>query len=283
MPYTLPNYANRRTLGTSSLPTVPVRFFRSTLPLAACLISGVAARAQIVEINQSFTNSTAPGWVFGGTGYTPTLTAATGTDPVGSGWLRMTTAAQNEATYAYDATPFASANATITAQFNYASYGGTGADGITFFLADASQPFAVGAYGGSLGYAQKTAAGGATNINGMAGGYLGLGIDEFGNYSNPTEGRIGGPGFIPDAIAVRGPGSGLAGYNYLGGTTALSQPIAYPSQTTRPSGSEAETIQIVLTSTNQLTVSIEFGTTGVFNAIFTADHRSRGLCYSISQ
>ena len=240
------------------------------------LLAGVTASAQVVTINQSFTGATAPGWVFGsaaGSSYTPTLTAAPGgPDAVGSGWLEMTSAGTNEATYAYDPTSFASANTTISAQFNYVSYGGTGADGITFFLADASQPFSVGAYGGSLGYAQKTIAGGApANINGMAGGYLGLGIDEFGNYSNPTEGRVYGTGFTPDAIAVRGPGSGLTGYDYLGGTSSLSQPIAYPSQSTRPSGAEAETIQITLTATNQLSVSIAFGGSGVFTQIFTAN------------
>ena len=66
----------------------------------------------------------------------------------------MTSSAGNQATYAYDTNAFAAAHATITATFNYASYNGTGADGITFFLADASKTFGVGAYGGSLGYAQ---------------------------------------------------------------------------------------------------------------------------------
>ena len=239
---------------------------------AAALLSAPVAHAQVLTLNQSFMGTTAPGWVLGGSNYTPILTAAQGIDPVGSGWLRLTSSSTNESTYAYDSTPFASANATITAQFNLAVYNGSGADGITFFLADASVPFSAGAYGGSLGYAQKTlAGGGGANINGMAGGYLGIGVDEFGNYSNPTEGRIGGTGFISNAVAVRGPGSGLTGYNYLGGTGSISTPLSYPGQTTRPTGSQAETIQMVLTSTNQLTVSVEFGTSGVFNTIFTAD------------
>jgi fibronectin-binding autotransporter adhesin len=222
-----------------------------------------------VTLNQSFTGTTAPGWVLGGTGFTPVLTAAQGSDPVGSGWLQLTSNATNESTYAYDSTAFSSANATITAQFNYVSFNGTGADGLTFFLADASvvssSGFNPGAYGGSLGYAQKT------DINGLSGGYLGIGVDEYGNYSNPTEGRVGGPGFVPNAIAVRGPGSGTSGYNYLGGTGSLTTPLSYPGQTTRPSGSQAETIQMVLTSTNQLTVSVEFGNSGVFQTVFTAN------------
>ena len=71
-----------------------------------------------------------------------------------------------------------------------------------------SKTFAVGAYGGSLGYAQMTAAGGATDTNGMNGGYIGLGIDEYGNYSTANEGKIGGfgtgvaQGSYPNAVAV---------------------------------------------------------------------------------
>ena len=237
-------------------------------------------RAQTTTLTGGFTGTTLDaGWSSGGTGYTPQLTANGLGDSPGSGWLQLTSSAGNEATYAYDTTSFASAHATITATFNYAAYNGSGADGITFFLADASQTFGVGAYGGSLGYAQKTNAGtggvsGGSDINGMNGGYLGIGVDEWGNYSNGTEGRIGGintPSLTPNSIAVRGPGSGLTGYNYLGGTGTLSTPLTYPGQTTRPSGSQTETIQMVLTSTNQLTVSVEFGNSGVFVTEFTAD------------
>ncbi|MFI5356642.1 MAG: beta strand repeat-containing protein [Opitutales bacterium] len=245
---------------------------RSPLIGLALVAMAVCAPAQTVTLNESFTGTTlSPNWTVGGTGYTPILTAPS-IDPSGSGWLRLTSSAGNEATYAVDTTSFASANATIAVTFNYASYNGSGADGLTFFLADASKPFAVGAYGGSLGYAQKTAAGGGgADINGMSGGYIGVGIDEFGNYSNPTEGRIGGIGSTPNAIAVRGPGSGLTGYDYLGGTGNLgSNSIAFPGSTTRPTGANIRSIEIIITATNQMTVYMSSGG-GAYVPLYSID------------
>ncbi len=243
------------------------------LPLAATFLWGPMIFAQIVTIDQSFNGTTAPGWILGGTGYTPVLTAAQGVDPVGSGWLRLTSNGNNQATYAYNNTAINAANSTIAVQFSYASYNGSGADGLTFFLADASKPFGVGAYGGSLGYAQKTAAGGATNINGMSGGYIGLGIDEYGNYSSATEGRVGGvgTGLYPNAIALRGPGQGLTGYDYLGGTGTLATQLAFGSSTTRPTGADSRTVQVVITATNQLTVYLQAGTGAQFVPLYSID------------
>ncbi len=51
----------------------------------------------------------------------------------------------------------------------------------------------AGGWGGSLGYAQHTAFGSV----GMNGGYTAFGFDTYGNFSNPIEGRVGGPGFRP--------------------------------------------------------------------------------------
>ena len=212
---------------------------------------------QTVAITETFKNSTAAGWVFAGTGYTPTLTSGTaGPDgnASGDGWLRLTTPNTNQATSAYYDTAFTAANATVFAKFDYESYGGTGADGITFFLFDGSVPFSVGANGGSIGYAQKT------GVNGMAGGYLGVALDEYGNFSSASEGRIGGlngtTGLVPDAIAVRGPGSGTDGYAYLGGSGSLAQSI---DSATRPI--DTNTVQILLSATNQLTVTLQQGGT----------------------
>ncbi|HVU15668.1 MAG TPA: autotransporter-associated beta strand repeat-containing protein [Candidatus Didemnitutus sp.] len=241
--------------------------------ILTCALAAPAAFGQTVVVNESFEGTTTgAGWSFGGSGYTPVLTAAQGIDPTGSGWLRLTSNAGNEATYAVDTNSFASRNATIAVSFNYASYNGSGADGITFFLADASKTFGVGAYGGSLGYAQKTAAGGGgADINGMNGGYIGVGIDEFGNFSNPSEGRIGGPGSTPNAIAVRGPGSGLTGYNYLGGTGNLgANSIAFPSSTTRPTGANMRSVEIIITATNQMTVYLSSGG-GAYQPLYTID------------
>ena len=230
----------------------------------------VAARAQVVTLTESFTGTSVSGWTMGGSGYSPILTAPS-IDTAGSGWLRLTSNGTNQATYAVDNTSFNGANATISAKFSYASYNGTGADGITFFLYDASKTLAVGAYGGSLGYAQKTAAGGGgADISGLNGGYIGVGIDEFGNFANANEGRVGGIGFTPNAISVRGPGNGLTGYDYLGGTGALSTAIAFPGSTTRPTGTNTRTIEVVISATNQMTVSLQSGT-GAFNPLYSID------------
>lgn len=241
--------------------------------IGAWLLAAIPVRAQLIVVNETFTGtSLSSGWEVGGTGYTPNLTAASGIDSAGTGWLRLTSAGTAQSTYAYDTNSFTAANATIAVKFNYAAYGGSGADGITFFLADASKTFGVGAYGGSLGYAQKTLAGGGeADLAGMNGGYIGLGIDEFGNYSNATEGRVGGIGYQQGSISIRGPGQGYAGYDYLGGTGQLETPIAFSSSSTRPTGTDARTFQVVITATNQLTVYMQAGADAPMEALYSID------------
>lgn len=140
--------------------------------------------------------------------------------------LRLTDASNDVATYATFTRLFPAYGNKVVIEFNDYAYGGTnpGADGIAVILSDASQAPVVGAFGGSLGYAPKQVAlGGDTTHPGFVGGWLGVGIDEYGNYSSNTEGRTGGaaPGFTPESVAIRGSGSGYTGYSYMTGTATL--------------------------------------------------------------
>jgi MSHA biogenesis protein MshQ len=132
--------------------------------------------------------------------------------------------------------PAAGNKATIS--FDYYGYGGTGADGVAMILSNASIAPAAGAFGGSLGYAQKSNPGSDCTTTGgcvgFAGGWLGIGFDEFGNYQNPSEGRYGGPGFVANSVAIRGSGSGMAGYRFLVGTSTLSPTVNSAAALTPP-------------------------------------------------
>jgi type IV pilus assembly protein PilY1 len=156
-------------------------------------------------------------------------------DPAGQGALRFT----NGYPYGYSenggiifATPFPTGQG-VSVTFKTVTYlgdsgggGNDGADGISFFLMDASQlnttsitgtssgnGNGLGAWGGSLGY---TCSNNNVPFNGLIGGYLGLGIDEFGNFLNGTSNSLGeggtnvsgdntasGGGYQPGRIGIR--------------------------------------------------------------------------------
>ncbi len=156
---------------------------------------------------------------------------------VNSGYLQMTNNSTDVATAATMPGTFPAAGNLIVVDFKHYAYNGSGADGVALTLSDATVPPLPGAYGGSLGFAQKNNASCASPpCNGFSGGWVGIGIDEFGNYSNPTEGRSGGPGSRPDAVAVRGSGSGLTGFPYMGGTATLNPGIDNPGSTSSSPG-----------------------------------------------
>jgi MSHA biogenesis protein MshQ len=139
---------------------------------------------------------------------------------VNPGYLRLTNNTGNNAKAATVPGIFPAAGNYISVEFQQFAYNGTGADGIAVTLSDYSVPAVPGAYGGSLGYAQETGI-----HDGFAGGWLGVALDEYGNYQNTNEGRLGGPGFTPESVGARGSGSGQTGYRWLGGTGSLSPKI----------------------------------------------------------
>lgn len=173
-------------------------------------------------------------------------------DAEGSGVLRLTNNTTNQAAYVLYDNPLP-ASAGLIIEFDLFSYGGTGADGISFFLADgANPPNDAGGFGGSLGYAQINA---SFQGAGVQGGYLGVGFDEYGNYSNPTEGRVGGTAFTPDAIAVRG--SQANNYAYLTGTGAGELPFSIDAPTAATREEAGRRVRIELTPTGRLFVQID--------------------------
>jgi MSHA biogenesis protein MshQ len=160
-----------------------------------------------------------PSTIFGGN-WTVSLgsTDATGVLPyinATTGLLRLTESSTNNAKAATVPGIFPAAGNYISVEFNHYAYDGTGADGIAVTLSDYSVPAVPGGFGGSLGYAQRND---GTQPPGFNGGWVGIALDEYGNYQNPTEGRVGGPGFRVQSIGVRGPGNGANGYRWMGGT-----------------------------------------------------------------
>jgi MSHA biogenesis protein MshQ len=156
---------------------------------------------------------------------------------VNSGYLRLTNNTGNNAKAATVPGIFPATGNYISVEFQQYAYNGSGADGIAVTLSDYAAAAVPGAFGGSLGYAQKTgAACNTTSCPGFAGGWIGVALDEFGNYQNPTEGRIGGPGVVAESVGIRGSGSGVNGYNWLGGTSGLSPLIDNKSSTAASPG-----------------------------------------------
>lgn len=141
----------------------------------------------------------------------------------GPGFLRLTDNTKNNAKAATVPGIFPARGNYISVEFKHYAYGGCynktscrGADGIAVTLSDYAVTPRPGAFGGSLGYAQKT------GIPGFAGGWIGVALDEYGNYQNPSEGRIGGTGEIRQSVGVRGSGSEGDGYRWLAGTAELA-------------------------------------------------------------
>ncbi|WP_411145120.1 hypothetical protein [Streptomyces sp. x-80] len=154
------------------------------------------------------------------------------------GYLRLTSANtdQSAAVLYNHALP---ANQGLVTTFDQWQYGGTTtppADGISFFLIDgAASLTAPGAFGGSLGYAQKLPDDNPAEpfLPGVNHGYVGVGLDVLGNYFGDWEHRGNGcatrspagtafriPAPGENMVTLRGPGDGTEGYCFLTATTS---------------------------------------------------------------
>ena len=117
----------------------------------------------------------------------------------------------------------------------YGSVGG-GADGMSFYLMDGSVGPSFGAIGGSLGYS-------CSNHNSVADGvrkgYVGIGIDEYGNFANAYDNTTTGDGFRPGRISVRGAGD----ISWAG--LRAKWPTLYPDPLTVAEQARVEAVQKV--------------------------------------
>ena len=210
----------------------------STLPgQEPTVSSGVGSGGQVpgcTTIATTYYNKSSGEHLVGGQGLTNTTP-----DPAGKGALRFT----NGFPYGYSenggivfATPFPTGQG-VSITFKTVTYlgdsgggGGDGADGMSFYLMDATQlntatitgvgsgnGNGLGSWGGSLAY---TCSNSNPPFNGLIGGYLGLGIDEYGNFLNGTVNTLGesgttatgdntasGGGYQPGRIGIRGAGN----------------------------------------------------------------------------
>lgn len=247
-----------------------------------------------VLLNETFRNATVstPLWQYGISGTNsanPFLTAGnnptagvgglpgstTPLDLIGNGALRLTSNSGDQAAFVIYNSAFSS-GAGLSITFDFFAYNGatlptganpgSGADGISFFLIDGAQsPTLAGAFGGSLGYAQKS----QDSIAGLVGGYIGVGFDEYGNFANPGDNlnssgqRQGGPGNVPDAVTVRGSGNGLTGYNFVATSGTLTPGIDNVTATNRTDATRKARIDI--TQAGILSVKIDLNNDGDFN------------------
>jgi type IV pilus assembly protein PilY1 len=142
---------------------------------------------------------------------------------------------------------------TETYEGNSDGSGKDGADGMSFFLQDVDQGEVadVGDYGGSLGYSCSNqnndgtlrASGQPRGYDGLIGGFIGLGIDEYGNFLNASDntssgqaaasGYVGSGDYQPNRIGLRGAGS--TAWSYLNAT----YPSYYPTTLTYPQRASA--------------------------------------------
>ncbi|WP_316524187.1 DUF7507 domain-containing protein [Kitasatospora brasiliensis] len=172
--------------------------------------------------------------------------------------------------------------------FDQYQYGSTTpaspADGISFFLVDGAASLThPGAYGGSLGYAQIRQADIPTNPlqPGVDHGYLGVGLDVYGNFFGDGEERGNGcpqrapsrspwppPG--PNMVTLRGPGDDVVGYCFLTATTnnftttgpwqsTLPGLLHGPSTVMPPEATPVEAEEILEPSRRQVNVHITAG------------------------
>ncbi len=215
-------------------------------------------------------------------GSTANIPSCSGTsDSNGSGALQLTPASGTQEGGVFSTVSVPSTKG-LDINFNTYQYNGTGADGIAFVLAAADPtspqpPSAMGQSGGSLGYSSSSAS------NGLVNGYLGIGFDVYGNYSNGSYNGSGcgtAPAWIsasstvPGQVVVRGPGTSTTGYCplYSTATSTSSSPLALHNASATSRSGVTVPVEVIINTTSSSFTSPRSSTTvtpGDFAVVFT--------------
>ena len=167
----------------------------------------------------------------------------------------------------------------IDATFNTYQYGGNGADGIAFVLAavnpaDPLSPANIGQSGGALAYSANA----TSNLVGLADGYMGIGFDTYGNFSNTVyEGTgctnpayLSSGGQVHGQVVIRGPGNGVVGYCAINSTATKTTSPPLPLRATTRAGSQVPVeVAINPTSASFTTASGITVPAGNYAVVFT--------------
>ncbi|WP_372377364.1 DUF6701 domain-containing protein [Vibrio natriegens] len=157
-------------------------------------------------------------------------------------------------------------------EFDHYAYGGNGADGVALVISDASVPPKTGAFGGPLGYGMKLTDYPNSDVTedaeGFAGGWLGVGIDEYGNFR-----REGGEqvtlNAVADNVVVRGAGAQDSQGKWLKGYPFITEKNFRGSLDDR--NNKLHRYKVVLNSRNETTVTLavfrKVGENGIWDRV----------------
>lgn len=164
----------------------------------------------------------------------------------------------------------------IQVTFDQAQYGGSGGDGMSFFLADGSYNLtATGAPGSALGYSNRN------SEQGVVGGFLGVGLDWVGNFASDSEAKGAGcvtpaGGAKRNSITLRGPGKKNSAGQWLQGYCSLGTvQLDQTTQSLRSSTSAPRRVQITVSpraadGSVTVTVKISFDGGATYSTLLNA-------------
>lgn len=207
-------------------------------------LPATAAEQVVLTLNQA--SSVDSGWTLSGSKAPQMVRVADSSQE----WaLRLTDSTEDQTGFAL-LNRAISVSAGLDVKFFQSQWGGTGADGLVFFVKKASDTINTpGALGGSLGYASG-------NTDGLSGALLGLGLDTYGGFGGSGVGSdcLSDPGPMMyqsrDALTLRGGGQGRTGYCHLvePWITTEHSVASYLGATDRMSGARKIRVKVDSTS-----------------------------------